>query len=210
MIPVTEHSRTLQLWLDRCRAGDPDAVNELIRHSRDRLRQLTRQMLGQFPSVQAWEETSDVVQASLVRLNAALQDDAVRQRARTPRDLLLLAATHIRRQLIDLARGLTGPRGMARHQARPGEFEQAIDTLGPTTDDPFSIAAWHDLHQRIDRELTDPERELWELLYYQGVSQAQAAELLGLPERTIRRHWLLLRERLAQSMDGDFSSGTEN
>src|SRR5438874_1089124 len=49
----------LQHWLDRHQAGDPDARAELIRHSQERLRHLTRQMLRHYPGVRRWEDTSD-------------------------------------------------------------------------------------------------------------------------------------------------------
>ena len=65
---MSDSAPLLAFWLDRLRAGDPAARNELIRHSRDRLRLLTRQMLRRFPGVRQWEETSDVLQNVLVRL----------------------------------------------------------------------------------------------------------------------------------------------
>ena len=49
-------------------------------------------------------------------------------------------------------------------------------------------------------ELPEEERETFDLLWYQGLTQAEAGALLGLSERTVKRRWqsarLLLHDRL--------------
>src|SRR5439155_8068641 len=99
----------LQHWLDRHQAGDAGAREELIRYSQERLRRLTRQMLRHYPGVHRWEDTSDVFQNVLVRLDRALRDMTLA----TPQDLLCFAAALVRRELIDLSRHYFGPEGAA-------------------------------------------------------------------------------------------------
>ncbi len=191
--PMASHSTgLLQHWLDRHRAGDPAAREELIRHSQDRLRRLTRQMLRHYPGVRRWEDTSDVFQNVLLRLDRALRETTLV----TPADLLQLAAALIRRELIDLARHHFGPEGGAAHHDTPGGGAPRGE---PTDagDDPYRLALWGELHRHI-AELPDEDRALFELLYYQGLTQPAAAELLAVPLRTFKRRWQQARLRLME------------
>jgi RNA polymerase sigma-70 factor (ECF subfamily) len=197
---VSDSAPSLQHWLDRLREGDPAARNELIRHSRDRLRLLTRQMLRRFPGVRQWEETSDVLQNVLVRLDRALQAVEVP----SPRDFLRLATIQIRRELLDLTRHHFGPEGLGANVVPPGQV-----ALGDTPPEPQDrredsdhLTRWHDLHCQI-AGLDEEDRELFELLYYQGLKQADAAALLGIPLTTFKRRWRAARVRLMTRLGGE-------
>jgi RNA polymerase sigma-70 factor (ECF subfamily) len=167
-------------------AGDEAAVEALLRHSGDRLTRLTRRMLGDFRRVKRWADTDDVLQNALLRLLSALRD----VKPETPRDFLALAALQIRRELIDLARRFYGPEGIgANHDSA------AADAQGPGPKDkadarqePSALAQWRELHQQIDA-LPDEEREVMGLLFYQGLSQGEAAEVLDVSLRTVQRRW---------------------
>jgi RNA polymerase sigma-70 factor (ECF subfamily) len=179
---------TLQYWLDRLRQGDPAARNEVLRHSRDRLRVLTRQMLRRFPGVQRWEDTSDVLQNALVRLDRALGE----VRPATPLDFLRLAAEQIRRELIDLSR------------RRPPDLpcaEPAAEAPSAEGDDPYKLSLWTEFHSRIG-EMPEEDRELIDLLYYQGLSQPAAVRLLGVPLTTLKRRWKQTRVRILNQLGG--------
>src|SRR5262245_47400008 len=111
-------TETLQPLLDRLAAGDGKAADDLIAHALERLRRLARKMLRDNPAVRRWEETDDVLQKSTMRLCRALK--AVKPA--TVKAFLGLAATQIRRELIDLARHHYGPEGAAAHHASdPGK-----------------------------------------------------------------------------------------
>src|SRR5216684_798155 len=110
--PTTIH---LQGCLDRLRAGDPAAREELLRHSQERLRELTHRMLGRFGGVRRWEETDDVLQRLLMRLDPMLREIEVG----TVCDYLRLAATKLRQVLLDLARYYGGPEGLGTNHATP-------------------------------------------------------------------------------------------
>ena len=65
---------TLRLnLLDRIAAGDNLARETLISHYMKRLRRLASVMLRGRAAVRRWEDTNDVLQNTLVRLNRALQ-----------------------------------------------------------------------------------------------------------------------------------------
>src|SRR5439155_19924909 len=108
-----ERSTYLRQCLDRRRAGDESARQELLAGACARLAELTRTMLKDYRRLKRWEQTDDVLQNALVRLHRSLQDV-------TPpslRDFYRLAALQVRRELIDLARHYFGPQGRGRrHQ----------------------------------------------------------------------------------------------
>jgi RNA polymerase sigma-70 factor (ECF subfamily) len=187
----------LQILLDRLRQGDQAARNDLIRHSRDRLRLLTRRMLRGFPGVRHWEDTSDVLQNVLIRLDRALQAVELT----SARDFLRLATAQVRRELIDLARHYFGPNGPGANLLPPGRMQSSEPPPEPADDriDPDQLSRWHDFHIQIEA-LDESHRELFELLYYQGMKQAEAADLLGVPLSTLKRRWREARVRLMTSL----------
>src|SRR4051794_9631631 len=111
MAKQADHTEDLQRLLNRLAGGEQAAADDLIAHSMERLRRLARKMLRDRPDVRRWEETGDVLQNALIRLNRALK--AVKPAS--VRDFIGLAATQIRRELIDLARHHYGPEGDAAH-----------------------------------------------------------------------------------------------
>jgi RNA polymerase sigma factor (sigma-70 family) len=184
----------LQAWLERVRAGEPGALDGLLRHAGERLQRLTHQMLAGFPGVRRWAETDDVFQNALVRLLRALES----VQPDTPRAFLGLAAEQIRRELIDLARHYYGPEGLgANHGTRPPQAPPPDKT--DLSHDPARLAEWAELHQHIGT-LPDDEREVFGLLFYQGLSQAEAAELLGVTVRTVQRRWQAALLRLHRAL----------
>ena len=56
---------------------------------------------------------------------------------------------------------------------------------------------WTDFHETIER-LSDEERQMFDLLWYQELTQVEAAEILGVSERTIQRRWQLARIRFQE------------
>ena len=86
----------IQRCLDRLRAGDASARDELLRLSRHRLLVITRKMLHGFPGVRRWEEPEDILHNVFFRLDRCLSEVPLD----SPRAFLALAATHIRRELL--------------------------------------------------------------------------------------------------------------
>jgi DNA-directed RNA polymerase specialized sigma subunit len=169
MSPPDDAPSSLGLLLSRHKAGDPAAINDIIIHSQERLKQLTRQMLQRFPGVQQWEETSDVYHNVLIKLTAAL------------------------RELLDLAKKCRpilagGPGG---NSSSPGQVVDKPDIAN----DPYNLAQWEEVHSMID-QLEHDYRQLFDLLYYQDLTQPEAAELLEMPLRTLKRKWQIAREKL--------------
>jgi RNA polymerase sigma-70 factor (ECF subfamily) len=182
--------------LARHKAGDPAAANAVIEHCHDRLKALTRQMLARFPGVGRWVDTSDVFHGVVVKLLAALKDLTFD----TPADFLRLASCHVRRGLIDLTR-------KKRPDLVPagGPGSSAPDPLATrpdSTDDPYELAAWGELHAAIDALPAD-QQELFDLIYYQGLTVREAAAALGAPRTTLQARWVAARLGLMRRLGGD-------
>lgn len=189
----------LERMVERLKAGDETARDELIRNSWDRLRRLAKKMLGDFPAVRRWEETDDVFQRSTVRLWEALK-------VVTPentRHYFNLAALQVRRELIDLSRNLNGPQGINTNQdsVDGAETGQAAGSDGTDTYDSNRLAVWTEFHESIDK-LDEEDREVFQLIWYQGLRQNMVAELLGLSQKTVSRRWQSSRRRIYELLGG--------
>lgn len=181
------HTEQLEIWLERMGRGDAAAREELLRHVGGRLERLTRKMLRRYPGVQRWAQTDDVLQNAVLRLLRAL--GAVHPDS--TRAFFALAAVQIRRELLDLARHYFGPHGQGAHHAsnaNNGSAAGAACEPADSTHDPGELAEWCELHQQVEK-LPDEEREVVDLLFYQGLTQPAAANLLNVNVRTVQRRW---------------------
>ena len=202
MADAASSSTQIQLRLDRLRAGDATARGELLSIACQRLSRLTHKMLRGYPGVRRWEQTDDVLQNAALRLCRALQ--AIRPES--VRGFIRLAAVQIRRELIDLARHYEGPEGLGRHHVTRVGAGDARAAAGPRdspadTDDPVRLASWTEFHDTVEA-LPDAEREIFDLLWYQGLSHREAAALLGITERMAKRRWRAARLRVHERLGG--------
>jgi RNA polymerase sigma-70 factor (ECF subfamily) len=202
-MPDPSVSVQIQACLDRLRDGDEAARGELLACACERLSRLARTMLRGYPNVHRWEQTGDVLQNALLRLSRTLRQVPVA----TSRDFFRLAALNIRRELLDLAKHYYGPQGQgARHATLAGDPAASSDLPaadpGDASHEPERLAAWSEFHEQVEA-LPAEEREVFDLLWYQGLSQAEAAEVLGVSERTIKRRWMSARLRLQDALQGE-------
>jgi RNA polymerase sigma-70 factor (ECF subfamily) len=185
----------LQRWVDLLHAGRPEAQAGLLNRACDRLRLLTRAMLGGFPTVRTQEQTDDVLNGSLVRLHATLAE----VRPESLRHFFNLAGQAIRRELIDVARRLN--RGDGRRVVLMPDDATALHP--PVRDGcPVTLASWGEFHEAVEA-LPDDEREVTTLLWYEELSQSEAAAVLGVSERTVLRRWHAARLKLAKVVADD-------
>ncbi len=77
------------------------------------------------------------------------------------------------------------------------------NTKPPTASgEPTTLLEWSEFHEWVD-SLPDDEREVFDLLWYQQLTQEQAAEVLGVTTRTIRRRWQDARLKLCKARLGE-------
>lgn len=197
MASVTDRTAELQHCLERLQAGDEAARQELLTRACERLQRLTRKMLRGDSRVKRWEQTDDVFQNSALRLYRALQD----VHPQTVQEFFRLAAVQIRRELIDLARHYYGPEGLGAHSlTNHGQTDGDGTSHGAAEPDDLTheltrLAMWQEFHQQVET-MPDDEREVFDLLWYQDLTEAEAAELLDVSVRTIHRRWQAARLRL--------------
>jgi RNA polymerase sigma-70 factor (ECF subfamily) len=189
--------------LERLRAGDLTARVSLITLAQGRFAALARVMLRRYPHIRRWEETDDLLQAAQMRLHRSLAE--VR-----PEDVPHfdnLAATQIRRELIDLARSYHGPEGIgANHQTDGTDPGGKLAQVAEASGHPESLEEWTAFHEAVGR-LPDEERQVMDLLWYRGMTHAQAAESLGVATKTIQRRWASARLMIRDTMKLDQSQG---
>lgn len=180
----------IQKCLDRAVGGEQGAYEELLARAARRLRKLTVAMFNAYPHLKRWEQADDVFQNAVLRLYRSLAE----VQPRTVRDFFALAATQIRRTLIDLARHHFGPEGeAARHHSDPGT--DVLEGHGAADEEPATLEAWARFHHAVDL-LPEDEREVVHLIWYGGITRREAAEVLDISERTVLRRLQRARRRL--------------
>jgi RNA polymerase sigma factor (sigma-70 family) len=204
---VTE--KNITYLVNQFRQGENSVREELAAAVYDRLVRLSRKMLREgSEAVQRWEQTEDLAHAAWFRIQRALEDPNLLVRDHI--HFFRLAARHIRFELIDLYRRHTGAGGLAaNHQTTPvaqgtdGRPEGDAERFAANpTIDPRRLAAWGEFHILVDG-LPDKEKEIVDLLWYQGLKQQAAADLLGVDVKTIKRRWREVKLRLAEQLEQD-------
>jgi RNA polymerase sigma factor (sigma-70 family) len=188
-----DETAVLQRIIDRMRTGDEEARWELIDRAYERLRQLSAVILRRsFPRLKrapALVDTTDVANESAYRLYQALAEI----QPSTARDFFRLAAQKIRWLLLDLAKQVDrGGHENFDDGGRAVEGHDDSSTAGP----PLMLTA---LYRHIDL-LPENERDVLDLLYFHGLTQVEAADHLGVTERTVRRHWTAARAGLYKAL----------
>jgi RNA polymerase sigma-70 factor (ECF subfamily) len=155
-----------------------------------------------YPRVARWEETDDILQNAMLRLCAALE----KGEPENARHFFRLAALQIRRELLDLASGFEKTNEGHATNADPGSGgdSERPDRILDRPDSAFGpdiSIEWTEFHQRVS-ELDHELREVFDLLWYLGLKQREAAELLGVDIKTVQRRWRNARLALHDAVPG--------
>ena len=199
----------IQELLVRLDNGDDVAREELIKHSMERLRRLARKMLRQNPAVRRWNETDDVFQNALVRLNRALHTE----RPESKRRFVGLAATQIRRELIDLWRHHYGPEGDGNHHKSDPGPEDSRGIARPLYDpgkEGQDLGESIAIHEAVD-SLTDDQKDVFEKRIYMGMTHEEIATEMQVSLKTVKRRWREAKQQLAELLapESDDQSASE-
>ena len=191
----------LENLLRRYDSSKPESFNELILLSEKRLESLTRRLLGREEYVHRWQQTGDVLQNATLRLHRAL----VEIRPTNKKEFFSLAATMVRREILDLARKLRSQKSDAAHH-----HTTFADQTGSDRDDEADWEGREDsspmtnllFHEAADH-LTGEELTIVELIAYQGMEVEQAAETLGVSLRTAQRRWRNARLKIEEFFENN-------
>jgi RNA polymerase sigma factor (sigma-70 family) len=193
-------SGVIQGLLHRLAQGDANAKKTLIGHSYGRLRLLAHRLVGETNV----EDATEVLHGAFERLERALDDVKPTNVA----DYLGLAALQIRRQLLDRIRhykGRAGTGGKAKHVAvslnAGGDSSQSSAAINPADPKarPDRVEMALELLEAIDI-LPDDERRVVELKFIDGCTEAEAGQILGVHEDTVKRRWARARVKLAKKL----------
>lgn len=191
--------------IDRLSTADPEtrrvAREELLSSAIEHMRAVAHRMVRGFPQVRRWDETDDIVQGAAMRLTRAL-DSVVPLDAR---HLLGLLAMQVRRELLDLARRYGGVESFAYHHetnAADIDGQQVLHCdVAADSIDTDSVNSWTRFHEAAE-SLNNDDRELFNLVWYLGLNQEQAANALGCSVRTIARRWDIVKRHLVVRLEG--------
>ncbi|MCZ2341656.1 MAG: sigma-70 family RNA polymerase sigma factor [Bacteroidales bacterium] len=177
---------TLQRLLDEAAYGQPEVYDELLQRASDRLLALARWRMSGFPGLQRWSEADDVVQNAMMRLHRCLTE----LKPPTVTAFFGLAALQIRRELLDLTKSVFGPEGIgANHHTDSDGAILAGHGEMPTT--------WERFYE-LTEGLPGDEKQVVDLLFVHDMTPEEAAAVLGVSLRTVKRRWLSARTRLGE------------
>jgi RNA polymerase sigma-70 factor, ECF subfamily len=176
----------ITLLLQRVRQGESGAVEELVPLVYAELRSLARHYLES-------ERAGHTLQPTALANDALIEllGDAVDWRNRV--HFFAVAAKAMRRLLVDHAR---------RHQAekRGGELQQVpLDNLQGISMHWDEILAVDRALQRL-QERDERLARIVELRFYAGMTDEEAAEVLDISARSVRREWQVARIWLHKEM----------
>src|SRR5947209_3928600 len=187
----------LQLLIEKVQAGDEAARNALLDHACERLLRLTRKMFHARRGLRRWEQTDDVFQTAMLRLHRPLSE----VQPESVRHFFNLAALMIRRTLLDMAKHHLGPHGQGtKHHTDRQPADDEGGALHDRAEQPEDLASWSAFHAQVEA-LPDEEREVVNLLFYEQLTQQEAATVLGVSLRTVKRLWQSARYLLRQGLN---------
>ena len=197
-MPAIGSNTQLQSLIDLA-ADDEAARQALLHHACDRLLRLTRKMFHDFPNLRRWEQTDDIFQNSMIRLHRSLTD----VKPESVLHFFNLAAVQIRRELLDLVKHHFGPEGQANnHHTDHQPADDMGGSLHGQTDEPNDAEGWSEFHGQVE-SLPEEEQEIINLIWYEGLSQEEAAKLLDISVRTVKRRWHSARMKLYEVLSDE-------
>lgn len=185
--------------IEMAATGEAAARAALLDHACERLAKLTWKMLNGYPSLRRWEQTDDVLQNAMLRLHRAMENVEVE----SVRHFFNLAAVQIRRELLDLAKHHFGPHGGgANHHTDGQPADDEGGSIYRHAQQPDNVLHWTEFHDQVER-LPHEEKEVVNLLWYEGLTQQEAAMVLGISLRTVKRRWHSARLKLFEALNDD-------
>jgi RNA polymerase sigma factor (TIGR02999 family) len=176
--------------LNALEQGDPHAAEQLLPLVYDELRQLAARKVAQEKPGQTLQATA-LVHEAYVRL----VDVTNAQRWDGRRHFFAAAAEAMRRILVENARRKRRRRHGGDRQRQ--DLDESQRVIEPTNDDVLAI---HEALQTLEQ--TDPQvGALVKLHFFAGLPLREAAETLGIAERTAYRDWAYARAWLARFLD---------
>jgi RNA polymerase sigma-70 factor (ECF subfamily) len=206
---VSDESTTvLEGFLERAITGDIAARQRLLEVTRDRLIRHARRFLhGHYARLEPFAQTDDVVQQLYVKILQNQDRFWVNSEGKPVGSLAEFfgrSSAWMRDVLCDQLRKAYG-----RDDNRPAllPLDGGAYETGPrceplsSTLDAEKLRRWTEFHEAATR-LPEELRAVFDLLWYQGISQAEAAALLGIAVPTVKLRWMKARLQVQQALGG--------
>jgi len=203
-----ESTTVLQGYLERGLRGDAEARRRLLELTRDRLLSHARRLLhGRYARVEPFAQTDDVVQQLYLKILQNQDRFWVNSRGEPVQTLAEFfghTSAWMRDVLCDRLRKAYG-----RDDNHPAvlPLDGGASDTGPQhepssdTADGEKLRRWTEFHEAV-AQLPDELRAVFDLLWYQGLTQAEAAALLGVAVPTVKLRWMKARLRVQQALGG--------
>jgi RNA polymerase sigma-70 factor (ECF subfamily) len=173
-------SNGTDLLLDKLRNNDKDAKNAIIVHTLNRLERISRRMFHKFPVLQQTEETGDILHMLVLKLDKALSHV-------TPDSVSGYFAL-VNLNLNWILKELSRKAKMSRTLNVNG-MNDVLNRVSDPYHGPASNQDWFDFFEILDK-LSSESREVFDLIWLQGLTQKQAAKILDVSLRTFIRRWI--------------------
>jgi RNA polymerase sigma factor (TIGR02999 family) len=175
--------------LQAAQAGEAGAAERLLDAVYEQLHRLARARMAALPPGQTLQPTALVHEAYLRLIDRADVPWESRQH------FFFAVARAMRDILVEQARRKAGPvRGGGR---RRQELDEACAVIEPPAE---NVLAVHEALEELEKQ--DPfKAQIVLLRYFSGLTTAETADVLGLPERTLDRQWRYVRAWLLKRLE---------
>jgi RNA polymerase sigma factor (sigma-70 family) len=183
--------------LERIRAGDPTAKDQLINDAYRRVHDLAHFILnGQFRDARRGIETDDVVSETFAKFTVRLHEGLARV-PDNPAEMFGYAAKIIRHVVLDEVRKRAGPQFRTQFPAGevpPDQRDGRADGLSNGVLERLAM-------QEAVARRSDDERKLIDLKFVWGLNDDEMAAELGCDPSTVRRRMRKLLKRLRDELE---------
>jgi len=186
-------SNGTDLLLDKLRNNDKDAKNAIIVQTLNRLERISRRMFHKFPVLQQTEETGDILHMLVLKLDKALSHV-------TPDSVsgyFALVNLNLNWILKELARKAKMSRTL-----NVNGMNDVLNRVSDPYHGPASNQDWFDFFEILDK-LSSESREVFDLIWLQGLTQKQAAKILDVSLRTFIRRWIKSKLEIRKLMEDE-------
>ena len=176
--------------LDDLRKGSDPAKKKLVELSFHKFRRLAEKAISGYLLVSRKEETDDLLHNSMIRLQKALS-------GKIPYNAIeyySFVATLIRNELIEMGR-----KHLGRKNLRKGWISNSNHLVNEAVDPEtksHSFQKWIEFHEEANR-LDQKHKQVFDLVFYEGLNQQETADILGISKKTVQRRWKLIKDQLA-------------
>jgi RNA polymerase sigma factor (TIGR02999 family) len=182
--------------LERVQQGDPKAAEDLLPLVYEELRKLAAVRMAHEQAGQTLQATALVHEAWL-RLTGSDASKVWNGRGH----FFGAAAEAMRRILVDRAR----QKARVRHGGELQRVDLSNVTIA-TEDNDETVLAIHEAIEKL-AAISPQQAQIVKLRYFTGMEHAEIAEVLGISEPTVRRHWAFARSWLYAELKKSLSTG---